>query len=77
VSANTSAERGGNGSRGTGRGTDRSERAVRRCSAAGEGGGQAVIPTGGGSQSMIGVVSETGSGEIRDAVIGALQRSVR
>ena len=39
--------------------------------------GTAVIPTGGGSQSMIGVVNDTGSGGMRDAVIGALQRSVR
>jgi hypothetical protein len=31
-----------------------------------------VIPTGGGSQSMIGVVNDTGLGGIRDAVIGAL-----
>jgi hypothetical protein len=49
---------------------------VRRCSAAGDGGGHALIPTGGGSQSMIGVVNDTGWDGIRDAVIGALQRSV-
>jgi hypothetical protein len=52
-------------------------RGVRRCSAAGDGGGHAVIPTGGGSQSMIGDVNDAGSSEIRDAVNGVLQRSVR
>jgi len=52
-------------------------RGVRRCSAAGDGGRHAVIPTGGGSQSMIGDVNDAGSGGIRDAVIGVLQRSVR
>ena len=77
ASANATAARGGNGSRGTVCGTDRKLRVVRRCSAAGDGGGHAAIPTGGGSQSMIGVVSDTGSDEIRDAVIGALQRWVR
>ena len=43
----------------------------------GDGGGHAVTPTGGGSQSMIGVVNDTGSDGIRDAVISALQRAVR
>src|SRR3954453_6439993 len=77
ASANTKAARGGNGSRGIGCGTGRGPRGVLRCSAARDGGGQAVIPIGGGSQSMIGVVNDAGSGGIRDAVIRALQRSVQ
>jgi hypothetical protein len=76
ASANTSASRGGIGSL-IGRGTGRRLRVVRRCSAADDGGGHAVIPTGGGSQSMIGVVNDGGTCGIRDAVMHALQRSVR
>jgi hypothetical protein len=52
-------------------------RVVRRCNAAEFGGGHAVIPTGGGSQSMIGVVNDTGSDGTRDAVMVVLQRSMR
>jgi len=77
ASTNTAAARGGKVSRGTGRGIERKGRGVWRCNAAGDGGGHAVIPTGGGSQSMIGDVNDACSGGIGDAVIGVLQRSVR